>query len=657
MPHSRRSSPSSSSSSPSSSVAAIASLALLLCAARPAAAQCLTAPPPQTLTPAAAAQINTAVAGVLTGLPSGLVATAGVLGSNVLWNYTIGGANQSSLFALGGLTKVLTAVLLLRAVDQGVVMLDQPLGEVWPAAAGLWPAAVTLRTLAGMCAGLVREPPCVPDACNVTSAQMLAELQAAGLTTLLTPPYARAAYSDLAYDLLGNALAAAFGGSSFEAVLQQEVLGPLNMTSTVITPTAAQLQLLAAGPGSYVAYGWRAPDGGALTSLADMVQLLKLLAQTFAADGGSGLVSASALHQLFTPVVFVANSTEAYGMPWLITSAYNPSWAYTKQGASPQYSSVMILLPQQQLGLVVLSTAVSGSAQASALGDLLSLQALSQITAILTQQYTLTSWAVPPAANLSHYQGTFQAAFSSAFNVITTCVVDACSTGLCATLYAAAGYDVPVALEYNAAQSNATMTSFTMHMQAISTLDCSQLTDLNVDLATLQIYNASGTAPVVLLPGVVPNVPFNFIIVPPSHKGLRLPTILFIVVAVALFLFLLSISAHHLYPRSPFSRWLDSSCSSLCRRPQHTKSRAYVPVTMQQPPSWDDADEDDQDDDNEEDAHSNVGSGAGLEAERDDLIDSAAVARLVALPPLPPPSLPPSDIGGSSARDDTRNQY
>jgi CubicO group peptidase (beta-lactamase class C family) len=119
-----------------------------------------------------------------------------------------------SVWRLGSLTKLFTALLLARRVDEAgsgsnttsaasSLSYDTPLSDLIPgfAPVGATPAqvrGVTLGALAGQLGGIVREPPrpCLVDQsdCNVTTAEMLPSVNA---LPLLWAPGVRPSYSNL----------------------------------------------------------------------------------------------------------------------------------------------------------------------------------------------------------------------------------------------------------------------------------------------------------------------------------------------------------------------------------------------------------------------------------------------------------------------------
>ena len=144
-----------------------------------------------------------------------------------------------TLFEIGSITKVFTALLLAQAVLAGEVALDDPVqmhlppGATMPQGGG---AAITLRQLSQHSSGLPRLPdnmtygdPLDPYA-DYTTAMMYEFLVG---HTLRRAPGAEFEYSNLGVGLLGQVLADA-AGTDYATLVRTRILDPLGMTDTAI---------------------------------------------------------------------------------------------------------------------------------------------------------------------------------------------------------------------------------------------------------------------------------------------------------------------------------------------------------------------------------------------------------------------------------------
>lgn len=151
--------------------------------------------------------------------------------------------DSDTVFEIGSITKVLTALILADMVQRGEVGLDDPVSDYLPAGAtpGVRGRPITLLDLATYTSGL----PGMPG--NMPPGWQTAENPLAGYTTDMmfaflgdfTPshePGAHYEYANLGFALLGAALARR-AGTSFEALLIERVCDPLGLDHTRITLT------------------------------------------------------------------------------------------------------------------------------------------------------------------------------------------------------------------------------------------------------------------------------------------------------------------------------------------------------------------------------------------------------------------------------------
>ncbi len=155
-----------------------------------------------------------------------------------LWTFTVGTSGRpetpldaGTRFAVGSVTKTFTAVLVLRARDDGLLDLDDPIGKHLEVPAH---ETLTVRRLLSHTAGLQREP----------YGDVWDTLECPGLSGLLAdlrqaeqvlPPARRFHYSNLGFALLGHLAAKAYGTTWEEAVAGQ-ILTPLGLTATGTQP-------------------------------------------------------------------------------------------------------------------------------------------------------------------------------------------------------------------------------------------------------------------------------------------------------------------------------------------------------------------------------------------------------------------------------------
>jgi CubicO group peptidase (beta-lactamase class C family) len=164
---------------------------------------------------------------------------------------------ENTLFEIGSITKVFTALTLARDSLAGTVDLDEPVRQLLPPAVNVPSRGgkeITLRHLATHTSGLPRLPkgmllpallhPNTPDPYAGLSAEVIFEGLAR--TRLHTDPGRRFRYSNLGGGLLGLALAHR-AGISYEALIERDICQPLGLGDTVITLDADQGRRMARG--------------------------------------------------------------------------------------------------------------------------------------------------------------------------------------------------------------------------------------------------------------------------------------------------------------------------------------------------------------------------------------------------------------------------
>ena len=144
-----------------------------------------------------------------------------------------------TIFEIGSITKVFTALLLADMVEHGEVALDDPVRKYLPSGVTVPSRGrrdITLADLATHTSGLPRDPT------NLELRSMddpYAEYRAADLHAFLAgyslqrDPGTQFEYSNVGMGLLGHALATR-AGLSYEALLTRSVLGPLGMRNTSV---------------------------------------------------------------------------------------------------------------------------------------------------------------------------------------------------------------------------------------------------------------------------------------------------------------------------------------------------------------------------------------------------------------------------------------
>jgi serine-type D-Ala-D-Ala carboxypeptidase/endopeptidase len=276
-------------------------------------------------------------------------------------------ANQAAtpdgdtLFEIGSISKVFTALLLAEMCNRGEVTLQTQLHELLPPQCELADRvrAITLTRLASHTSGLPRLPGNLAAAdwedpyADYTVAQMYAFLSRYDPPD---PPSPRAyAYSNLGMGLLGHLLALR-SGADYPELLAERVLRPLGMTSTACRVDAAMQARLAPGHdgAGWPTRSWDIPTlagAGALRSSAN--DLAKFILAHFA-DAHTPLEPA--LRAIRARQASASREMDV-ALGWHIRRS---DGMLMHDGGTGGYTSFIALHPEKQIGVIVLANASTG---------------------------------------------------------------------------------------------------------------------------------------------------------------------------------------------------------------------------------------------------------------------------------------------------------
>jgi CubicO group peptidase (beta-lactamase class C family) len=148
--------------------------------------------------------------------------------------------DENSVFEIGSITKVFTALLLADMVRRGEVTLDQPVAALLPAGTVVpgRDRPITLLDLATYSSGLPREPSNIDLDLRNRYADYTAERMYAFLASYALPyvPGQHYEYANLGFALLGHALALR-AGRPYEDLVVERICAPLGLDDTRITLT------------------------------------------------------------------------------------------------------------------------------------------------------------------------------------------------------------------------------------------------------------------------------------------------------------------------------------------------------------------------------------------------------------------------------------
>jgi serine-type D-Ala-D-Ala carboxypeptidase/endopeptidase len=270
-----------------------------------------------------------------------------------------------TLFEIGSITKVFTALLLTDMAQRGEVKLDDPISKYVPPTATIPQRAgqqITLADLATHTSGLPRMPANFnpKDAANpyidYTDEQLYTFLSSYELPRDVGVKFV---YSNLGFGLLGQGLARR-AGTDYETLVETRICEPLGMKSTRITLTPEMEHRFAAGhsPDLVTVSRWDLPSlagAGALRSSTN--DLLKFLAATM---GYTPTKLAPAMKAMLSIKRPTGQPFIDSGLGWVIDTR-GGSEIIWKNGGTGGYRTFIGYSPRTGVGVVALSNASTES--------------------------------------------------------------------------------------------------------------------------------------------------------------------------------------------------------------------------------------------------------------------------------------------------------
>lgn len=274
---------------------------------------------------------------------------------------------QDSVVRLCSLTKIFTTDLLTKLAARNVVHLDDPLQRFAPPGAVVpkRDRPITLENLATHTAGLPRElgnPPAQTP--HFTFPDYRTRWRWLPNQHLLSTPGTVALYSNVGFDLLGDALAAATH-RSYPTLLAEQTLQPLHMWNTTFFPSTEQCVNLLIGfhdERPCTSTEATAGSSGLYSTAADMTIWLKYLLGTGAPSIPQQDPAAQAIY--LAPASLVrqkglshAGEPTGIGLGWIhILPSDSPSHIVEKTGGGAGFETYIAINRSRQIALFLAAT-------------------------------------------------------------------------------------------------------------------------------------------------------------------------------------------------------------------------------------------------------------------------------------------------------------
>lgn len=292
--------------------------------------------------------------------------------------------DENTLFPIGSNTKAFTSALLASLVDAGKISWDDPVYQRLPGFQMYDPYVsheMTIRDLlthrSGM--GLGEGDLLFWPNTTFTRDEIIYRLR------FMKPASSfrsRFAYDNLMYIAAGQIIPAVTG-ETWESYLQSRVLDPLGMKTTTLSMAALKASANHAYPHervdgvlrtiNFVPLDNAAPAGAINSSVSEMAKWVQLQLSRGEFPGGARLFSEAQSNEMWTPQTILPNrefpgslahlksNFAAYGLGWGLRE-YHGRQLVEHTGGVAGFVSRVMLVPEQHLGVVILTNAESGGA-------------------------------------------------------------------------------------------------------------------------------------------------------------------------------------------------------------------------------------------------------------------------------------------------------
>jgi serine-type D-Ala-D-Ala carboxypeptidase/endopeptidase len=266
-----------------------------------------------------------------------------------------------TVFEIGSITKVFTALLLADMTKRGEVALTDPVSMYLPQTRAIGSAgSLTLGELATHTSGLpLMAPGADPGAARVTTADLYQALASPGIATNLSRR-GNWSYSNYGYWLLGEALASR-NGSTFEQLLSARVIQPLGLSSTAMTVSPELQRRVAPGHDANLSVSPAVSSVPALRLMPSAGSLVSttndLLTMLSVALGERSSPLSPALTSMLTTERPTDRPGQTQALGWMVLGDANDRLV-VHDGGTLGYASAIAWSPSTRIGAIVLSNHV-----------------------------------------------------------------------------------------------------------------------------------------------------------------------------------------------------------------------------------------------------------------------------------------------------------
>jgi CubicO group peptidase (beta-lactamase class C family) len=267
-----------------------------------------------------------------------------------------------SVFHLASVSKVFVATAILQFVERELIRLDVPVVEILPYFRLDDPryTQITVEQLLSHTSGMPDVKDYGWDEPEYDAGALERYVRSLGDWKLRSAPDERFAYSNAAYEVLGD-IVAKVSGVPFEDYVKAHILVPLGMrSSTFLAPevdaslrTAPHRCRLVPGPRETFPYNRaHGPSSTLQSNVLDMARwALAILARGELDE--QRILSDESFDEMWKPRVVIRGDRQM-GLAWMLGDHRGIPF-YTHGGRDPGFAAGLVLLPEPALGVIVLS--------------------------------------------------------------------------------------------------------------------------------------------------------------------------------------------------------------------------------------------------------------------------------------------------------------
>ncbi len=284
-------------------------------------------------------------------------------------------AAPDDVVRMGSVTKLVTALALLRRWEVGEVDLDAPIDRLIPELRPTDPfnGVLNLRHVMRHRSGLVREPP-VGHLFDTSGVPLSEAVGSLSRTRLLFAPGTRFKYSNAGGAVVGRALEIVTR-QRFEDAVRDEVFGPLGMRASSFSDIANAPRAMGEGwdlagppaPATLAPLGL-SPAGGLRTSVRDMARLALALARGGRDSAGHAFVNAGTLNEMTGAVELTPGAAIGTGLGVFVDLVRNARRVW-HDGLVPGFASTLAWMPSDSIAVVVVVNSSLGAPSARRLAQ------------------------------------------------------------------------------------------------------------------------------------------------------------------------------------------------------------------------------------------------------------------------------------------------